>query len=66
MRIHRKKLWDAIQRYADAHREDAQKGGGDPGSIPEIEEELSAASVDLTLLVRLVVPVSGVNVERVN
>lgn len=60
MRISRRKLWGAIQRYADAQQEDSWKGGGDPDSIPEIELELKTSAANLEYLVSLIVPPDGI------
>lgn len=42
-----RKLKRLIQAYADRQEEDSWKGGGDPESIPEIEEDLKTAKKTL-------------------
>ena len=64
MLITRYRVRKAIKRYADAVEADSWKGGGDPKAIPEIETELKASSGFLHVLIQLIIPARGLEVER--
>ena len=64
MRIVRRRVQKAVKRYANAVAEDSWKGGGDPADIPAIERELRESKAALSLLIELIVPERGLDVER--
>ncbi|KKM91109.1 hypothetical protein LCGC14_1231830 [marine sediment metagenome] len=64
MIITRHRIQTAIKRYANAFADASWKGGGDPADIPSIEQELKNAKLHLNLLVLLIVPAGGLDVER--
>lgn len=64
MRIVRRRVQKAIERYAEAVAEDSWKGGGDPADISAIERELKESKAVLDLLIKFIVPERGFDVER--
>lgn len=55
-RKRRAKLRAAIRRYTEARIANAEKGGGDPASYSEIEDELTAALKNLNHQIKEVLP----------
>lgn len=66
MMITRHRVRTAIRRYACALAEDSWKGGGDPTDIPSIERELKESKSSLDMLILLIIPTKGLDVERKN
>lgn len=64
MMITRHRVRKAIQRYASALADDSWKGGGDPEDIPSIELELKNSKANLEMLILLIIPAKGLDVER--
>ena len=64
MRIVRRRVQKAIERYVAAFADDSWKGGGDPADITSIERELRESRAALNLIIELIVPERGLTVER--
>ena len=64
MIITRHRVRQAIKRYASDVAEDSWKGGGDPEEIPSIEKELKESKNNIEMLIMLIVPAKGLDVER--
>ena len=62
--ITRHRIQKAIKRYANAVAEDSWKGGGDPADIPSTERELKESKSSLDMLILLIIPARGLDVER--
>ena len=66
MMITRHRIREAIKRYASAVAEDSWKGGGDPADIPAIERELKESKKSLDVLIFIIIPAKGLDVERMD
>ena len=64
MIITRHRIRAAITRYAKAVAEDSWKGGGDPADIPAIQRELKESKSSLDMLILLIIPAGGIDIER--
>ena len=64
MMITRHRIQRAIKRYACAVADSSCKDGGDLADIPAIERELKESKSSLEMLIFLIIPARGLDVER--